>query len=147
PIAENNSLFVSVSRPGDGRATDGQATIIASTFTGPDKWEQTSDYEGLKEKYAGDAIANLSQYFTLNTDTIIHQEAGTPRTFERFTARQKGIVGGIGQRVPNFGPFGFSTRTPIKGLWLVGDSTHPGEGTAGVSYSALTAVKQIQAMS
>jgi phytoene dehydrogenase-like protein len=27
----------------------------------------------------------------------------------------------------------------------VGDSTHPGEGTAGVSYSALTTVRQIEA--
>ena len=44
-----------------------------------------------------------------------------------------------------FGPFGFATRTPIPNLWLVGDSTHPGEGTAGVSYSALTAVRQIEA--
>jgi len=26
----------------------------------------------------------------------------------------------------------------------VGDCTHPGEGTAGVSYSALTVVRQIQ---
>ncbi|MGB7415207.1 MAG: C-3',4' desaturase CrtD, partial [Thermosynechococcaceae cyanobacterium] len=147
PIAENNSLFVSVSRPGDGRAPKGMATIIASTFTDPDQWAQTNDYEGLKEKYRRDAIANLSKFFTLTADTLIHQEAGTPRTFERFTARQKGIVGGIGQRVPHFGPFGFSTRTPISGLWLVGDSTHPGEGTAGVSYSALTAVNQIQAMS
>ena len=33
PIAENNSLFVSVSRPGDGRAPAGKATIIASSFT------------------------------------------------------------------------------------------------------------------
>jgi C-3',4' desaturase CrtD len=147
PIAENNSLFVSVSRSGDGRAPDGKATIIASTFTDPDQWKQTDDYGGLKEKYMGNAIARLSQFFTLNGDTLIHQEAGTPRTFERFVARQNGIVGGIGQRVPNFGPFGFSTRTPIPGLWLVGDSTHPGEGTAGVSYSALTAVHQIQAMS
>ncbi len=147
PIAENNSLFVSVSRPGDGRAPDGQATIIASTFTDPDQWDKTDDYEGLKQKYVGDAIANLSQFFHLTQDTLIHQEAGTPRTFERFVARQRGIVGGIGQRVPNFGPFGFSTRTPIPGLWLVGDSTHPGEGTAGVSYSALTVVNQIQAMS
>jgi phytoene dehydrogenase-like protein len=147
PIAENNSLFVSVSRSGDGRAPDGKATIIASTFTDPDQWQQTDDYEGLKEKYMEDAIAHLSQFFTLNADTLIHQEAGTPRTFARFVARQNGIVGGIGQRVPNFGPFGFSTRTPIPGLWLVGDSTHPGEGTAGVSYSALTAVQQIQAMS
>lgn len=147
PIAENNSLFVSVSRPGDGRAPEGKATIIASTFTDPGQWERTHDYEGLKAQYMGDAIAHLSKFFNLTPDTLIHQEAGTPRTFERFTARQNGIVGGIGQRIPNFGPFGFSTRTPIPGLWLVGDSTHPGEGTAGVSYSALTAVNQIQAMS
>ncbi|MFM6133275.1 MAG: C-3',4' desaturase CrtD, partial [Sphaerospermopsis kisseleviana] len=52
---------------------------------------------------------------------------------------------GIGQRIPTFGPFGFANRTPINNLWLVGDSTHPGEGTAGVSYSALTVVRQIQA--
>ncbi|MEB3232100.1 MAG: hypothetical protein VKJ64_13915 [Leptolyngbyaceae bacterium] len=55
------------------------------------------------------------------------------------------MVGGIGQRIPTFGPFGFANRTPVKNLWLVGDSTHPGEGTAGVSYSALTAVRQIEA--
>ena len=49
--------------------------------------------------------------------------------------------------VPTFGPFGFANRTPIKNLWLVGDSTHPGEGTAGVSYSALTVVRQMEAAS
>ncbi|MDB9326037.1 hypothetical protein PN435_07590, partial [Nodularia spumigena CS-590/02] len=59
----------------------------------------------------------------------------------------RGIVGGIGQRIPTFGPFGFANRTPINHLWLVGDSTHPGEGTAGVSYSALTVVRQIEAKS
>jgi phytoene dehydrogenase-like protein len=47
--------------------------------------------------------------------------------------------------VPTFGPFGFANRTPIENLWLVGDSTHPGEGTAGVSFSALTVVRQIEA--
>jgi phytoene dehydrogenase-like protein len=52
-------------------------------------------------------------------------------------------VGGVGQRVSTFGPFGIANRTSIAGLWLVGDSTHPGEGTAGVSYSALTVVRQI----
>ena len=53
------------------------------------------------------------------------------------------MVGGLGQRISTFGPFGLGTRTPINNLWLVGDSTHPGEGTAGVSYSALTVVRQI----
>ncbi|MBH8572837.1 C-3',4' desaturase CrtD [Nostocaceae cyanobacterium CENA369] len=145
PIGENNSLFVSVSHPGDGRAPDGKATIIASSFVDPTQWWRTQDYEGLKQKYTEEAIARLAQYFYLKPETIVYQEAATPRTFARFTARDRGIVGGIGQRIPTFGPFGFANRTPINHLWLVGDSTHPGEGTAGVSYSALTVVRQIEA--
>ena len=90
------------------------------------------------------AIAHLSQYFHLTPETIIHQEAATPRTFARFTARESGYVGGLGQRVSTFGPFGFANRSPIAQLWLVGDCTHPGEGTAGVSYSALTVVRQME---
>lgn len=147
PIGENNSLFISVSKPGDGRAPAGKATIIASSFTETKIWWQGSeeDYQQLKEKYTVEAIAQLSNYFHLTPETIIHTEAATPRTFAKFTARKQGIVGGIGQRVNTFGPFGIANRTPIKNLWLVGDSTHPGEGTAGVSYSALTVVRQIQA--
>lgn len=147
PIGENNSLFVSVSQPGDGRAPEGKATIIASSFTDTGLWWQGSkeEYEQLKQRYTEGAIARLNQYFYLKPETLIHQEVATPRTFAYYTGRDRGIVGGIGQRIPTFGPFGFATRTPIKSLWLVGDSTHPGEGTAGVSYSALTAVRQIEA--
>jgi C-3',4' desaturase CrtD len=144
-IGENNSLFVSVSKPGDGRAPEGKATIIASSFTDTAQWWQgsKSDYDQLKAKYTQEAIARLGEYFNLTPDTIIHQEVATPRTFAKYTARDRGIVGGVGQRISTFGPFGIATRTPWPNLWLVGDSTHPGEGTAGVSYSALTVVRQI----
>lgn len=146
-IGENNSLFVSVSKPGDGRAPEGQATIIASSFTNARMWfgGTEEDYQQRKQTYTEEAIARLSSYFHLTPENIIHQEAATPRTFAHFTARENGIVGGIGQRISTFGPFGFANRTPINNLWLVGDSTHPGEGTAGVSYSALTVVRQIVA--
>lgn len=144
-IGENNSLFVSVSKPEDGRAPTGRATIIASSFTDVDLWWKTADYDRLKQEYTDEAIARLSSYFDLTPEHLLHVEAATPRTFAHFTAREKGIVGGLGQRIRTFGPFGFANRTPIKHLWLVGDSTHPGEGTAGVSYSALTVVRQIEA--
>jgi len=143
PIGENNSLFVSVSHPGDGRAPEGKATIIASTFVDPQPWWCAENYSELKQEYTQEAIAHLAQYFDLKPENIICVEAATPRTFARYTRRDWGIVGGIGQRISTFGPFGFANRTPIQHLWLVGDSTHPGEGTAGVSYSALTVVKQI----
>lgn len=145
PIGENNSLFVSVSHPGDGRAPEDMATVIASSFTDVQAWAQTEDYEALKANYTAGAIANLNTYFDLRPEHLVHIEAGTPRTFARYTGRHLGMVGGIGQRVSTFGPFGFANRTPIQNLWLVGDGTHPGEGTAGVSYSALTAVRQIEA--
>lgn len=155
-IAENNSLFVSVSRAGDGRAPAGKATIIASSFTAVEQWwgeadhpeagkaEKIAAYEALKRRYTEGAIARLGDYFDLSPANILVCETATPRTFAQYTARARGIVGGIGQRVSSFGPFGFATRTPIQNLWLVGDSVHPGEGTAGVSYAALTAVRQLE---
>jgi C-3',4' desaturase CrtD len=143
-IGENNSLFVSVSQEGDGRAPVGKATIIASSFTDPNKWyADDADVAMLKAEYTKGAINHLSTFFQLSPAYIEVCEAGTPQTFEKFTGRYHGYVGGVGQRVATFGPFGVATRTPIDGLWLVGDSTHPGEGTAGVSYSALTVVRQI----
>ncbi|MGF1493874.1 MAG: C-3',4' desaturase CrtD [Microcoleaceae cyanobacterium] len=144
-IGENNSLFVSVSSPGDGRAPAGQATITASSFTDTRQWWNCQDYEALKQRHTEEAVNRLSSYFKLTPETILYQEAATPRTFARFTARDQGVVGGVGQRIPTFGPFGFANRTPVNHLWLVGDCTHPGEGTAGVSYSALTVVRQIEA--
>ena len=147
PVGENNSLFVSVSSPGDGRAPEGMATLIASSFTDINRWDKCSpeQYDRLKQQYTDQAIAQLSSYFNLTPDTIVHQEAATPRSFVDFTGRDRGIVGGVGMRLSTFGPFGYGNRTPIPGLWVVGDSTHPGEGTAGVSYSAWTVVRQLQA--
>lgn len=144
PIAENNALFVSVSQPGDGRAPAGKATIIASSFTDAQAWACCEDYGAMKQVYTETAIAQLSRFFNLTPEHLIHVEAATPHTFARFTGRHQGSVGGIGMRVSTFGPFGFANRTPITGMWLVGDSTHPGEGTAGVSYSALTVLSQIE---
>jgi phytoene dehydrogenase-like protein len=52
-------------------------------------------------------------------------------------------VGGLGQAPWRFGPFGLASRTPLAGLWLGGDAIHPGEGTAGVSQSALMVCQQL----
>lgn len=145
-IGENNSLFVSVSKEGDGRAPQGTATLIASSFTDTDRWwGEGVDYEALKAEYTAGAIERLGSYFDLRPENILHVEAATPRTFAHYTGRERGFVGGVGQRIGTFGPFGVANRTPIDRLWLVGDCTHPGEGTAGTSYSALTAVRQLVA--
>ena len=78
PIGENNSLFVSVSRPGDGRAPAGQATIVASSFTDLSQWHQAADYDARKQQYTDTAIARLGQFFDLRPEYLVHVEAGTP---------------------------------------------------------------------
>lgn len=143
PLGENNSLFVSVSKSGDGRAPLGKRTLIASSFTEAATW-WGEEYKTRKQAYCDQALQRLGEYFTLTPETLLHQEGATPRTFAHYTARAQGFVGGVGQRLSTFGPFGFATRSPVDNLWLVGDSVHPGEGTAGVSYAAWTTAQQIQ---
>ena len=73
----------------------------------------------------------------------LHSELSTPRGFAYWTGRPNGVVGGLGQSPDRFGPFGLASRSPISKLWLCGDSIHPGEGTAGVTLSALMACSQL----
>ena len=90
-------------------------------------------------------MQKLDKYFGFLPGDWIHVEISTPRSFAFWTGRPEGIVGGVGQHPFKFGPFGLPSRTPMKGLWLCGDSIHPGEGTAGVTQSALMAARQLMA--
>jgi phytoene dehydrogenase-like protein len=59
---------------------------------------------------------------------------GTPLTFEYYTRRPQGMVGGFPQTSL------FAARGPqtgIANLWLVGDSVFPGQSTAGVTVGAM----------
>jgi len=89
--------------------------------------------------------STLEQWLGIPPDGWAHLELSTPRAFAYWTGRPQGIVGGLGQHPSRFGPFGLASRSPLSGLWLCGDSIHPGEGTAGVSLSALMACSQLMA--
>lgn len=67
-----------------------------------------------------------------------YMQAGTPFSFWRYTRRHHGMVGGMPQHLANSGLFSLGPRaTGVAGLWLVGDSTFPGQSTAAVSQSAI----------
>jgi len=141
------SLFVSISRDGDGRAPQGQATLIASVFTDPRVWAdlKETDHQQRKQQTLTTMRETLEQWLGIPPQGWTHLELSTPRAFAHWTGRPQGIVGGLGQHPSRFGPFGLASRSPVSGLWLCGDSIHPGEGTAGVSLSALMACSQLMA--
>ena len=139
------SIFISISMEDDQRAPVGMATLIASSFVDIDQWSNLDSQSYTKKKniFSKMIINILNKKFDLKETSWDHQELSTPRSFERWTGRPGGIVGGLGQHPDQFGPFGLSSRTPQKGLWLCGDSIYPGEGTAGVSQSAMMVVRQL----
>ena len=141
------SLFLSISHEGDGRAPEGQATVIASVFTSPEGWHDMDEkaYQQRKRELRDSIRQDVNAALKLPDDAWLHQELATPRGFAHWTGRPDGVVGGLGQSPDRFGPFGLASRTPIPQLWLCGDSIHPGEGTAGVSLSALMACRQLMA--
>ena len=139
------SLFISISQEGDGRAPIGKATITASVFTETSNWIPLNreSYQNKKQNTLNAIQTILENWLKLNSNEWLHKELATPKSFAFWTGRPNGIVGGLGQNPFNFGLLGMASRTSMKGLWLCGDSIHPGEGTAGVSQSALMAVRQI----
>ena len=139
------SLFISFSEDGDGRAPTGEITLVASIFANINDWQGINkDIYIVKKDYILKKISSiLENKFEIAPENWLHRELATPLSFEKWTNRPKGIVGGLGQNPDNFGVFGLSSRTPISGLWLCGDSIYPGEGTAGVSESALMVSRQI----
>ena len=144
---EFGSLFVSISEDGDGRAPKGEVTLIASIFTKTKDWFGLDQQNYLKRKkdFMNKISLELESQFNINPENWLHRELATPLGFEKWTNRPNGIVGGLGQNPDIFGLFGLSSRTPFEGLWLCGDSIYPGEGTAGVSQSALMVSRQILA--
>jgi len=139
------SLFISISMEDDQRAPAGMATLIASVFVDIDQWSNLDDksYARKKDISKKQITTIINKKFDLLESSWDHQELSTPKSFARWTGRPSGIVGGLGQHPDHFGPFGLASRTPLKGLWLCGDSIYPGEGTAGVSQSAMMVVRQL----
>jgi phytoene dehydrogenase-like protein len=119
--------------------------VIASVFTPARPWfeGEEAEYQARKQSALVGIEAGLEQLLGLAPQPWIHRELATPRGFAGWTGRPWGWVGGLGQHPLRFGPFGLASRTPMPGLWLCGDSIHPGEGTAGVSLSALMACRQL----
>ena len=73
-------------------------------------------------------------------ERILLRRSATPATFERFTLRPGGFVGGLIQR-PSVTALRAASHRPAAGLFLAGDSVFPGQGIVGVALSGINAYR------
>lgn len=147
-LGEANSVFISLSElDDDPRAPEGMRAATLSTHTAIAPWWQLHNrdraaYEARRQQYAKRMVAATGRAIPGIGQAIRLCLPGTPVTFQRFTRRPQGMVGGFSQEslFRAYGP-----ATCIPNMWLVGDSIFPGQSTAGVTVGGMrvaTAVLQ-----
>jgi len=139
PLGEGNSAFVSFSTPREpGRARGGGRAVTLSTHTDVALWERAERDGGsgeLRERYASRLLRALERAVPGASERIALLETATPRTFLNYTGRARGLVGGVPQTPASATLGAFSQRTPVRGLFVCGDTTFPGQSTVGATLS------------
>ncbi len=147
PLGETNSVFFSMADFDDsGRAPAGMTPVTMSTHTEISQWWRLREqdkvaYQARKEQYLNQMLDALERALPGVRDTITFQTTGTPVSFERFTRRPQGMVGGFPQTsiFKARGP-----KTGIPNMLMVGDSIFPGQSTAGVTLGGMRVARMVE---
>jgi C-3',4' desaturase CrtD len=132
PLGCGNNMFVSVSAPGDTEsAPPGFRAVMISTHCELSDWGEghSADYEGQKSQMCQRLIDLARRVYPNLGRWAVVCEAATPRTYERFTHRPAGAVGGVRQNLGNTNQHALPYSLGVRGFWQVGDTTWPGLGT------------------
>ncbi len=145
-IHDGNNALISLSTvddPGYGPSDVRVATI--STHVRPSEWFglDREVYRIKKQSYAERLLQALGQALPDAPLMIRHAEFGTPRSFLRYTRRTEGAVGGPPVRFGNSNFLAVGNDVLGKGLWVVGDSVFPGQGTLATALSGIRVVERI----
>ena len=138
-FSEGNSVFLSVSPEWDEtRAPKGFRTLTLSTHTRLPQWWQAwqdgkATYERLKADYTERMLKAAERLLPSLRDAIRIALPGTPLTFQRYTLRPFGWVGGF----PQTSLFRNVRPRIADGIWLVGDSVFPGQSTTAVAIAGM----------
>jgi phytoene dehydrogenase-like protein len=134
-------VFISLSEADEpDRAPAGRRTATLSTHTAVEHWwrlrrlADPAAYLEERERYVQRLLYAAELAIPGLTGAVELQKAGTPVTFQNFTRRPLGMVGGFPQTSL------FKMRGPgagIENLLLVGDSIFPGQSTAGVTLGGM----------
>ena len=150
PLHDGNNVLVSLSPVDDeGYGPSSVRVATLSTHTRPADWEglEADAYRAKKADHEARLLAALARALPNAPNALVHAEFASPRSFRRYTRRTGGAVGGapVSRSNSNFLAVGPDVMGP--GLWLVGDSVFPGQGTMSTVLSAIRVVERITGVS
>ncbi|MDP3157856.1 MAG: NAD(P)/FAD-dependent oxidoreductase [Archangium sp.] len=147
PVSGAHSAFVTLSRRDDrSMAPPGFRSVTMSCHAPARGWEGLSDAEhGQRKAAVGEELLSalagpFPQVKSAAKPVVL---PGTPKTWQGFTGRWGGRVGGL--------PFDFATlrrgyptgRTGVRGLARVGDTVFPGQSVPACAWGARRVVGEL----
>lgn len=148
PLGNGNNMFVSVSAPGDDvSAPAGHRAVMLSTHCAVEPWQDLDKqtYEERTDAARERLLAGGRRvYPDLGTDPVVCEMA-TPVTYEQFTDRPRGAVGGYKQTPANANQGAVPQDIGIEGFYLAGDTTWPGLGTVACVKGSKLAAEHVRA--
>ena len=154
---DNMAPFHQVITPSDAFSAEGDNCLVSifPSKTRPERWSiSVSTHTEAQSWRGGEADGPrrhaLEQRLLAAVRDVIPDvdgrvrllQSATPRTYERFTLRPGGYVGGPIQR-PGLPVLKGPTRRRRGGMFLAGDHIFPGQGTIGTALSGVNAYRDV----
>lgn len=149
PLTKAHSLFVTVGPASDdSMAPKGYRAVTMSCHVTARAWESLDDaqHADAKHRATEELLEAVTRAFpALRTAAKPVVMPGTPRTWEGFTGRRGGRVGGLPFDLGTLAR-GFPTgRTGVPGLVRVGDTVFPGQSVPACAWGARRVVNELLA--
>jgi phytoene dehydrogenase-like protein len=135
------SIFLSLSHTEDKSRSDEAGMMVGSISTHvPDPANNIID-NALAEKAV---VAALEAHGFLKEEDIVYQHSSSPKSWEKWTGRAFGFVGGYPQFF-SIKPWQMlEARVDGQGMYQCGDTTYPGQGIPGTTLSGIIAFEKIK---
>lgn len=143
PFVEGNHIFVSVSGSDEDRAPGGERTATVSTHVAPHRLQ--ADPGRVTARVQARMDQTLRTLAPEVAGAVVHRMTASPRTWQRFTGRPGGLVGGVPRTVGLHHYWGLWPRPVLPGLWMVGDSVFPGQSTLATALGGAATARSVLA--
>lgn len=140
PYMHSHSIFLSLSHPDDAKRCKTDEVIASISTHVPDPINCFIEDQQKLERIVIEEL--ISRGFFLKEDLIYHHSS-TPKSWQKWTGRRWGFVGGYPQYL-RIKPWQMiDARLDHKGAYICGDSTYPGQGIPGACLSGMIAYEKL----
>jgi phytoene dehydrogenase-like protein len=140
PFIDGNHVFVSIGEPRADAELGRVRSITMSTHVPLQSLENeavdVADYIATVQSRMRETLALRAPEWS---SAIVRSMTASPRTFERFTGRPGGAVGGIPRRAGLHNYRALGPHEALARLWLVGDSVFPGQSALATAVGGVRA--------